>query len=99
MIYRRISSGRSSVIMLLVSATAILCLNPRSTAAQALEPKPAPTDQKDAPVSPKPQGDKLQTTRRDLKIDSLPLAPLPAEQAQAQPQSLATPLPNQLNQQ
>jgi hypothetical protein len=98
MIYRRISLGRSSAIILLVSATTILCLNPRSTAAQTSEAKPAPTDQKDAPASPKPQGDKLQATRRDLNVDSLPDAPLPAGQAQEEAQPPATPLAQQPNQ-
>jgi hypothetical protein len=98
MIYRRISLGRSSAIMLLLSATTILCLNPRSTAAQALEPKPAPTDQKDSPASPEPQGDKLRAARRDQNIDSLPDAPLPAEQPQEEDQSPATPMAQQPNQ-
>jgi len=98
MIYRRISFGRSSAIILLVSATIILCLNPRSTAAQTSEAKPAPTDQKDAPASPKPQGDKLQASRRDLNIDSLPDAPLPQGQAEEEAQSPATPLAQQPNQ-
>jgi hypothetical protein len=98
MIYRRISFGRSSAIILLVSATTILCLNPRSTAAQTSEAKPAPTDQKDAPTFPKPQGDKLQATRRDLDIDSLPDAPLPQRQAQEEAQSHVAPLTQQPNQ-
>src|SRR5580704_15066158 len=98
MIYRRISFERSSAIILLVSAATILCLNPRSTAARALDPKPAPSDQKDAPASPKPQGDKLQANRRDLNIDSLPDAPLPQGQAEEEAQSPATPLAPQPNQ-
>ena len=98
MIYRRISFGRSSAIILLVSATTILCLNPRSTAAQTSEAKPAPTDHKAVPASSIPQGDKLQTTRRDLNADSLPDAPLPAEQPQEEDQSPATPMAQQPNQ-
>jgi hypothetical protein len=98
MIYRRISFGRSSAIILLVSATTILCLNPRSTAAQTSEAKPAPTDHKAVPASSIPQGDKLQTTRRDLNADSLPDAPLPAAQPQEEAQSPATPLAQQPNQ-
>ena len=98
MIYRRFSFGRSSAIILLLSATTILCLNPRSTAAQTSEAKPAPTDQKDAPTSPKPQGDKLQATRRGLNIDSLPDAPLPQGQAKEEAQYPATPLAQQPNQ-
>jgi len=98
MIYRRISLGRSSAIILLVSATTILCLNPRSTAAQTSEAKPAPTDQKDAPASPKPQGDKLQATRRDLNVASLPDAPLPTGQAQEEAQAPAAPFAQQPNQ-
>jgi hypothetical protein len=98
MAYWRISLGRSFAIILLLSATTILCLNPRSTAAQALEPKPAPTDQKDAPASPKSQGDKLQTTRRDLNIDSLPDAPLPQGQSQGEAQDPAKPSAQQPNQ-
>jgi hypothetical protein len=97
MIYRRISFGRASAIILLMSATASFCLDPRPAAAQTSEAKPAPTDQKDVPVSPQPQGDELQATRRGLRIDSLPDAPQPQGQTQ-EAHSPATPLaqPNQL---
>jgi hypothetical protein len=98
MIYRRISLGRSSAIILSLSLTTICCLNPPSIAAQVSEAKPAPTDQKDASASSKSQGDKLQTTRRDLNIDSLPDRPLPQGQAQEETQSPATPLAQQPNQ-
>ena len=98
MIYRRISFGRSSAIIFLLSATTIFCLNPRSTAAQASEAKPAPTDHETVSPSSMPQEDRLQTTRRDLNIDSLPDAPLPSAQAQEETQSPATPLAQQPNQ-
>jgi hypothetical protein len=98
MTYRRINFGRSSAIILLLFATTILCLQPRSINAQDLEVKPAPSDHKDVPPSSMPQGDKLQTTRRDLNVDSLPDAPLPAGQAQEEAQDPATPLAQQPNQ-
>jgi hypothetical protein len=98
MTYRRISLGRSSAIILFLSATTIFCLHPRSTAAQDLEAKPAPTDHKDVPASSIPQGDKLQTTRRDVNIDSLPDAPVPGGQAQGEGQAPATPAAQQANQ-
>jgi hypothetical protein len=98
MAYGRISFGRSSAIILFLSATTIFCLNPRSTAAQALESSPAPTDHKDVPPSSAPQGDKLQTTRRDLNTESLPDTPLPAGQAQEEAQARAARLAQQPNQ-
>ncbi len=98
MIYRRFSFGRSSAIIFLLSASTIFCLNPRSTGAQASEAKPAPTDREAVSPSFMPQGDKLQTTRRDLSIDSLPDAPLPVEHAQEEAQSPAMPLGQQSNQ-
>jgi len=48
------------------------CLNPRSAAAQTSEAKPEPTDHEAVSPSSMPQRDKLQTTRHDLNIDSLP---------------------------
>jgi len=98
MSYRCISLGRSSPIILLVSATTIFCLNPRSTAAQVSEAKPASAEPVAVSPSPMPQGNKLQTTRRDLNIDSLPDSPAPTEQAQEEAQFPATPLAQQPNQ-
>ena len=99
MTYWRIGFGRSCAIILFLSATTIFCLNPRSTAAQALESSPASTDHRDVPPSSMPQGGELQSTRQDLTRDSLPDAPLPAGQAQGEAQSPAAPMtqpPNQL---
>src|SRR5258706_11071699 len=45
MIYRRFRFGRSSAIILF--ATTIFCVDPRSIAAQDFEAKPAPADHKD----------------------------------------------------
>ncbi len=99
MTYWSISFGRSSAIILFLSATSIFCLNPRSTAAQALQSSPVSTDHRDIPPSSMPQGGELQSTRQDLTRDSLPDAPLPAGQAQGEAQSPAAPMaqhPNQL---
>jgi hypothetical protein len=99
MAYWRISLGRSFAIILVASAaTTIPCLNPRASAAQTSEAKPAPTNQKDAPASPEPQGNKLHASQRDLNIDSLPDAPLPQGQAQEEAQFPATSLAQQPNQ-
>src|SRR6266851_1183662 len=96
MTYCRIGSGRSCAIVLF--ATTIFCLHPRSIAAQNLKAKPASTDPSDAAASSIFHGDELQPARRDLTGDPLPDAPLPAGQAQGQAQNPATPSGHQTNQ-
>jgi hypothetical protein len=85
MTYWCVSPGRSSALILF--ATVIFCLHPRSVAAQALPAKPASTDyQEDQPLP----------TRR-VGRDSLPDTPLPAGQGE-QMQDPATPPALQQNQ-
>jgi hypothetical protein len=81
MSYWRIRFGRSSAIILF--ATAAFCLNPHSIAAQDLEAKPASTDHAGG------------ATSQDLTRDSLPDAPVTAQE---QDQPLATPSGQQPNQ-
>jgi hypothetical protein len=91
MIYRRFRFGRSSAIILF--ATTIFCVDPRSIAAQDFEAKPAPADHKDnTPAS------KLQDCRHDMAACFLPDAPVAAGQGEEQAQDSATPSPQQLNQ-
>ena len=90
MTYCRIRFERSSAIILFVIT--IFCLHPPSVAAQDLDAKPASADHTDvAPSSKLP-------ARQDLTRDSLPDAPVPAGQTQAQTQDPATPLAQQSNQ-
>jgi hypothetical protein len=96
MTYRRIRLGRSSAVILF--ATAIFHLHPRSIAAQDLEAKPASTDHAHVTPSSGVHGEELQPTREDLTGDSLPDAPLPAGQAEGQAPDRATPLGKQPNQ-
>ena len=79
-----IVSRRPCAIVLL--ATTIFCLHPRSIAAQKLNAKPASTDPSDAAPSSIFHGDELQSGRQDLTGDPLPDAPLPKGQAQEQEQ-------------
>ena len=96
MTYWRIRFGRSSAIILF--ATTIFCLPPRSIATQDLEAKPAATDHADVASSATLHGNELNPTRQDLTGDSLPDAPLPAGQAQGQAQDPTTPSGQQTNQ-
>jgi hypothetical protein len=98
MTYWRILSGRSSGTIFCLFTITLFCLHPRSVAAQALEAKPAPTVPKDVPPSSTSQKDEPQSTRRDSSRDSLPDAPLPTAQAQAEAQGRAMPLGQQTNQ-
>jgi hypothetical protein len=98
MTYWRIRSGRSSANILLLLAITFFCLCPRSVAAQDLGAKPASTDPRDLPRSSLFQEDELQPTRQDLRRDSLPDAPLPTEQAQAEARDPAMPSGQQPNQ-
>jgi hypothetical protein len=97
MTYWHISLGRSSPIILLF-ATTIFCLYPRSIAAQDLKAKPAPTDHADVAPSSTSHGDELLPTRQDLTGDSLPDAPLPKGQSQGQDQNPVAPSGLQPNQ-
>jgi hypothetical protein len=96
MTYWRIRFGRSTAIILF--ATTIFCLHPRSIAAQELDAKPASTGHADVAPSSMFHGDELQPARQDLTGDSLPDAPLLAGQAQGQAQNPATPSGHQTNQ-
>src|SRR6266481_6662616 len=96
MTYCRIGSGRSCAVVLF--ATAIFCLHPRSIAAQNLEAKPASTDASDAAPSSIFHGDELQPARQDLTGDRLPVAPLPKGQAPGQDQNAVAPSSLQPNQ-
>jgi hypothetical protein len=78
MTYCRIGSGCSCAIVLFAST--IFCLHPRSIAAQSLKAKPASTDPSDAAPSSIFHGDELQPARQDLTGDPLPDAPLPKGQ-------------------
>jgi hypothetical protein len=90
----RISLRRSSAIILF--ATTIFCLHPRSVAAQVLQAKPASTDHRDLPLSS--MSHELQPSRQDLSVDSLPDGSLPARQAQGEAQvPAATPAAQQPN--
>ncbi len=95
MTYWPIRLGRSSQIILL-SATIISCFYPRSIAAQDLKAKPAPTDGADVAPSSTSHGDELQPARQALTGDSLPDAPLPMGQAQAQGQDQNPMAPSRL---
>jgi hypothetical protein len=96
MTYWRIGSGRSCAVVLL--ATAIFCLHPRSIAAQNLKAKPAPTDPSDAAPSSIFHGDELQPAWQDLTGDPLPDAPLREGQAQGQDHNAVAPSSLQPNQ-
>ena len=96
MTYWHIGLGRSSATLLL--ATSILCLDPRSIAAQNLKAKPASTDHADFAPSSMFRGDELRPIRKGLTGDSLPDAPLPTGQPQAEAQDPAMPLGQQTNQ-
>ena len=85
MSYWRTGLGRSSTTVL-VAAT-ILCLHPRSVAAQDLQAKPASPNRPDAAPS-SVFDEKSQPTGQD---DSLPDAPLAAGQVQEQAQDSAAP--------
>jgi hypothetical protein len=87
MTYWRISLGRSSALILF--ATAIFCLDPRSSAAQALPAEPAPTDHQD---------DKSLPARQYVGRDSLRDTTVPAGQAQGQTQDPSIPPRLQQNQ-
>src|SRR5260370_10090743 len=89
MTYCRMRYGRSCAIVLF--ATTIFCLHPRSIAAQNLKAKPASTDPSDAAPSSIFHGDELQPGRQDLTGDPLPDAPLPKGQAQEQDQNAVAP--------
>jgi hypothetical protein len=96
MTYWRISLGRLSTIILF--ATTIFCLHPRSIAAQDLKAKPAPTDFADSAPSSTSPGDELQPIPKELTGDSLTDAPLPKGQAQEQDQNPVAPSGLQTNQ-
>jgi hypothetical protein len=96
MTYCRIRSGRSCAIILI--ATTIFCLHPRSIAAQDLKAKPAPTDHADVAPSSTSHGDELLPARQDLTGDSLPDAPLPKGPSQEQDQNSVAPSGLQPNQ-
>ncbi len=96
MTHCRTGSGRSCAIVLL--ATTIFCLHPRSITAQDLQAKPASTDPSDAAPSSIFHGDELQPARQDLSGDPLPDAPLPKGQAQGQDQNAVAPSSLQPNQ-
>jgi len=95
MTYCRIGSWRSCAIVLF--ATTIFCLHPRSVAAQNLKAKPASSDPSDAAPSSIFLGDELQPGWQDSTGDPLPDAPLPKGQGQEQNAAApSTPQPNQV---
>jgi hypothetical protein len=96
MTYCRIRSGRSCAIILI--ATTIFCLHPRSIAAQNSQAKPASTDHADVAPSSTSHGDELQPAGQGLTGDSLPDAPLPKGQSQGQDQNPVAPSGLQPNQ-
>ena len=96
MTYCRIGSGRSCAMVLF--ATSIFCLHPRSIAAQNLQANPASTDPSDAAPSSIFHGDELQPAPQDLTGDPLPDAPLPKGQEQGQEHNPVAPSSLQPNQ-
>src|SRR5882724_12518732 len=96
MTYCNIGSRRSCALILF--ATTISCLHPRSITAQNLKSKPAPTDPSHAAPSSIFHGDELQPARQDLTGDPLPDAPLPKGQAPGQDNNRIAPSSLQPNQ-
>ena len=96
MIHWRINLGRSSTIVLF--ATTIFWVYPRSIVTQDLQAQSAPTDRANVIPTPIHRGDKIDAARQDSMRESLPDAPLPAGQVQEEAQAPATPSAQQSNQ-